>query len=122
MARFPYVLIVPVIVIVVSSTLLVQDFRSEGVATLSGEAPLAAVKLAVGDVKRKPPKRMVWFDLRTSASVFRNESVRTAKGSSATIVFPDGASIEVGESSLIVLEVTKNKVAVDFVSGNIFSK
>lgn len=113
---------IPIALIFVSAILLVQDFRREEALEHTEESPLASAISISGDVKRKPKKRMLWFSVKTSQNLFRQDTVRTVQNSSAVIEIEGGGRIELGENSMIVLERSKDRVAIDFVSGNIFSK
>lgn len=114
-------LIIPTLLIVVCSVLLWRDFAD---TRDSGDGkPIAITKLSVGDVKRKPLSRMLWFDAPTEQKLFRKDSVRTAAGARTIIELVNGNVIELTENSLIVLEEMRGGgYAIDFVSGNLVAR
>jgi len=116
------VLALPFALIMVSSWLLVQDFRRADQGAAVDDIPLATIKSAKGDVKRKANSRLVWNVLINDSPVFKRDSVRTTAESEAVIIFPDGAEITIGENSMIVLEQSKDRLAIEFVSGSLITK
>src|SRR4051794_30038763 len=85
-------LVVPALVGTLFSILLVMDLRSDRTG-LSGGTRLAVTKSATGDVKRRASDRFRWFDVATGGVLYENDSVRTAKNSTATLTFDDGTRI-----------------------------
>jgi len=118
MRKHGTVLVGPVIVLFISLWGLYQDYREELVGEQSGTV-VARAALTDGDVKRRSPSRFRWFPVSSKQRLYSKDSVRTASGGKAKLEFDDGSSLEIGENSLVVLEMAeKGKgISVKFFNG-----
>lgn len=75
------------------------------------------------EVQRKPIKRVIWQNLNKDALLYAGEAIRTAENSEAKIEFiQSGTVIDLEPESLVVLQESEGKVALDFMQGNLFVK
>lgn len=118
-SRHVKVLSIPAAIFLCCLALLIRDYRQEAEGGPADQKPLATIVTSRGDVKRKPPTRMLWFEAKTEQSLYRKDTVRTADGSTSTIRLASGGTIELAENSLIVIEQGKKGIAVDFLGGSV---
>lgn len=89
--------------------------RSGGVGLGS---PMAQVERHAAKVRRKVGSSYVWNPVRPHEDLYRRDSVQTAKGAAATIRFKDGAQVELGENSLVVID-DLSQLSLNFVRGSV---
>lgn len=65
---------------------------------------LATVVDQEAAVKKKPAQRFVWEKTRRQDPLYQRDSIQTGPGSRASLALTDGTTIDLGESSLIVIE------------------
>lgn len=80
--------------------------------------PLAVIERNEAKVRRKPATSLVWSKVRTQESLYRRDTVQTSENSAATIRFEDGALLEIGANSMIVIDDVNN-LALNFLKGSI---
>ena len=69
--------------------------------------------------ERKYSGQMLWGSLRQDAPVYNLDAIRTASDSSATIYLDDKTSIELGEDTLLVLDVDGQAKKLDLSGGSL---
>lgn len=96
--------------------LLYQDLTSRGGAGVG--APMARIERLEAQVRRKPASTYVWSSVGANDELWRKDAIQTGPSSGAVIQFKDGSSLEVGESSLVMIEDITD-LALSFRSGSI---
>lgn len=95
--------------------LLYEDLTAEG--GRGAGSPIARVERLESRVRRKISTRYLWAPARENEDLYRKDSVQTGPASAATIRFNDGAVVELGEDSLVVIDNTTD-LALNFVRGS----
>lgn len=83
---------------------------------------VAKLSYSLNTVQRKFNKEVLWDEVALETPLYKRDSVRTAEGSEAKIIFEDGTEVALSENSLIVLDRSNDKVALEFLKGNVFAK
>lgn len=78
---------------------------------------MARVERREARVRYKTPASFVWETVEQDQSLYEHESVQTGHASAAVIRMSGGATLELGENSLIVLNEVDN-LALNFVKGS----
>jgi hypothetical protein len=95
----------------------------ETTQTYEDKKPIARLAEALNEVQRKPIERVIWEGVTIDDPLFAGEAIRTTSESEAKIEFLDtGTIIELEPDSLVILEASHGKVALDFLKGNLFVK
>lgn len=102
-------------IIVVCSVMLYNVVQS-GAGKGSGKA-IGKVYYKNRSVQRKFSRAAVWGGLEQNTPVYNNDALRTEEQSEAVVVLNDGTRIEVGERSMIVLNVSDDSSGITFVRG-----
>lgn len=79
--------------------------------------PVGKVERREAKVRRKLGSSYVWTNVQANEDLYRKDSLQTGPGSAASIRLTDGSVLDVGESSLVVMDDTKN-LALGFVRGS----
>ncbi len=98
-----------------SGYFLYRDFTASGGAGLG--PPIAQVGRKESKVRRKPATSYVWAPVQTKESLYRKDSIQTASDSAATILLNNGASLDLSENSLVILDDSK-ELALNFLRGS----
>ena len=69
--------------------------------------------------QRKYDDQVIWETITNHSVVYVNDSIRTDEDSEAMLVLDDGTSIELGESTLIMLVRTGRGLGIDFQQGSL---
>ncbi|MCS6983793.1 MAG: FecR family protein [Leptospiraceae bacterium] len=99
----------------ISSALLYADFRKK--IKVEGKEPIGVLKLKHKTTQRKYDKEVIWEDLDEAVPIYNRDTIRTATESQAVIELLDGTQIEVGENSMIVLNMAGNLANIGFLYG-----
>lgn len=89
-----------------------------GVGASGQGAPIAQVLNTEKRVKRKLASSYVWNNVQKEQALFRRESIQTGAESAAMIRLSDGATVEVRENSLVVIDETKSLMN-NFIHGSL---
>lgn len=85
--------------------------------------PIARVIEANNEVQRRQKKRVMWQNAGVDTLLVSGESLRTGSGSAAQIEFLASKTvIDLEPDSLIVLEESAGREAIDYVKGSLFVK
>lgn len=109
-------------IVIGMGTLLLPDWEGvwvEKAVPKTGKV-IAHITLADQEVKVKPSDGVAWNKVAVSDSLIAQDSVYTGDGASATILFDDKTSIEMGERSLVLIEKNESGPAsLTVVRGNV---
>ncbi len=111
-------LAVPAGVLAYSGYFLIQDFRGEYSGS-QGEKEIARVINSSQDVKRRPSKTFMWYEVKEGQTLYARDSMRTGEDSSLELGFSDGSQLQLGQSSLVVLEEASKSPSVHLISGDL---
>ncbi len=95
---------------VVATVSLAFAFTPPAAPVRTDLTPLAAVRAASGEVKRRPAAMLGWQRLARDMGVFEGDAVFVPPGAAATLHFDDGTELDLDERSLVVVEVPKQGV------------
>jgi hypothetical protein len=101
-----------------SSWALYRDFAA-GPSRGKGGRPVGTIVYRQRQAERKYSGQVLWGSLVQNAPVYDLDAIRTADDSSATIFLEDKTSIELGEDSLVVLDLGGESKKLDFSGGTI---
>ncbi len=99
-----------------ASYLLYLDYHSAG-GEGQGEV-LANVERYEASVRRKTASSFLWNNVAVNQNLYRKDSIQTSTGSAASIRFKNGAYLEIGEDSLVVID-DLTELSLGFVRGSI---
>lgn len=68
-------------------------------------------------VRRKFFSQVVWDDLQQNTLLLNKDSIFTGSVSDATIVLNDGTVIEVGEGSMVIIDISDEKASINLAKG-----
>ncbi|MCC6277939.1 MAG: FecR domain-containing protein [Oligoflexia bacterium] len=83
---------------------------------------LAHLDSSKNEVQKRSVKRVIWQSIGDEEPLFAGEAVRTGPDAEAKIVFKSGAEVDLEPDSVVVIDDSDGKVALDFVKGNLFVK
>ncbi|MDZ4677494.1 MAG: FecR domain-containing protein [Oligoflexia bacterium] len=83
---------------------------------------LAHLSMAKNEVQKRSVKRVIWQRIGEDDPLYSGEAVRTAPDGEAKIIFVTGAEVDLEPDSVVVIEESGDKVALDFVKGNVYVK
>lgn len=74
-------------------------------------------------VERKFDREVLWESIATKETLYKRDSIRTDAQSEAKLTFKkDGSTLDISENSLIILDQTDEKIAIEFLKGSLFAK
>jgi|GEM_PF-6865347 hypothetical protein len=88
---------------------LYRAFQASG---LAGGRLVGTITYKLRQAERKPTGQVLWNSLAQDGPVFNLDTIRTAGSSSATIHLEDGTRIELGEDSLLVLDIEAKRLGL----------
>lgn len=104
------------ILVLIFSVWLYFDFK--GLSENRGEE-IGKIVYKVKDVKRKYKDRIVWEGLEISTNIYNFDTIRTDDLSRAKVILKDKTEIEIEENSMVVFNLTKEKLDLNFMEGKI---
>ena len=84
--------------------------------------PVARLARGLRSVQRKLDREVLWESIPTESTLFSRDAIRTAEGSTARIRFDDGTQLDLAENSLVILDRSDEKIAVEFLKGSVFAR
>ncbi len=108
------------LVISTCSLLLFLDFTSRIEAGDAEQIGTITFKKRVS--QRKYGAQVIWEDIEQNAPVYLNDSLRTSEMSEAVVKLKDGTSIELDESSMIVLSESSGAININFAQGTMYAR
>lgn len=83
--------------------------------------PVARLLSVNSDVQKKPLQRLIWQDVGENEILHHGDQLKTGDLASAKVeFFESDAVIDLEPGSLITIERTNDKVAIDFLEGHLF--
>ncbi|MCB1194095.1 MAG: FecR domain-containing protein [Leptospiraceae bacterium] len=70
-------------------------------------------------IHRKPNGRVVWREIRQDMPIMNFDTIRTGELANAEIILSDGTKINMEENTMVLIELSKNSLDIDFVQGKI---
>lgn len=96
------------------------DANKNGAPEIDGR-PVARLLSVNSDVQRKPLQRLIWQDVGENEILHHGDQLKTGDLASAKVeFFESDAVIDLEPGSLITIERTDDKVAIDFLEGHLF--
>ncbi|MDR0643470.1 MAG: FecR domain-containing protein [Treponema sp.] len=87
--------------------------------TKQNESPIGYILFKNRIAQRRFGDRTAWTSLKNNSPVYNKDIIHTADLSEAVIVFPSGDRIELGENSLVQVQLTKDGTRLELTGGNI---
>ncbi|MDX1959757.1 MAG: FecR family protein [Leptospiraceae bacterium] len=80
---------------------------------------IGKVLTKIKDVERKESKSNVWIDIEPDSRIFNYDTIVTEEISQLSIELNDGTRVHLGENSMIMIHVEKDRIDINFEYGSI---
>ncbi|MHC6203961.1 FecR domain-containing protein [Breznakiellaceae bacterium SP9] len=81
--------------------------------------PVGTISFKYKTAQRRLSDRVLWDQLQQESPVYNGDTIRTAELSEAVLHFPDGASIDINENTLIQIQTSGDRTWVDLEDGSV---
>jgi hypothetical protein len=86
--------------------------------TFLGSAPVASIAYAKSNVRRKRANKYSWSSIEESDSLYLKDSIKTGPDSAAFVRMNKGATLELGENSLFILNNVED-ISLSYLRGTV---
>lgn len=102
------------------STMLYQDLRGSGGP--GSQQVIGKVGFKSNVAQRRFKNEVVWRDIQQESPIYKLDYVRTDDDSEAVIRLNNGTVLELGASSMVLLDISEKSVDIDFAYGSLSAK
>ncbi|MBT4762679.1 MAG: FecR domain-containing protein [Bdellovibrionaceae bacterium] len=106
---------------ITSSYLLFINYEILSTSTENNitQEPIAKINHKENSVRRRSTNIPIWKNVKNKAPLYRNDHLFTDSNSEAEIVFSDGSKLNIGSSSLVVIDERNTEKRANLKRGNI---
>lgn len=102
------------------SILLYQDIRGSGDG--QGQTAIGKIQFKSNIAQRRFRNAVVWRDIQKDSVIYKLDYIRTDDDSEAMIRLDNGTELQLGESSMILLDIKEKNVELNFVTGSLSAR